>query len=107
MATNEQIGEDVAVLKNDMQWVKESVGEISTSMKTVTNILTEGEGKIKAVKKEIFGNGDPKSGLKHRVNELESQRDQAKGIIKFLGWASGILGASNVFFIAKMILESL
>jgi chromosome segregation ATPase len=110
MATQKQTGEDIAVLKNDMKWVKESarktednIQKLNDSVDKITQILTQGEGKINVIKKEVFGNGYAANSLKTRVTNLETDRNKAVGVIGFFKWATAVLGIGNIALIIKLV----
>ena len=82
---------EIAVIQTDVNWVKTEQIEVKTDVKKILQILTEGEGKISAIKKELYGNGDPTLGIKHRLKQIEETHLKVKGGMLTIKIICGIL----------------
>ena len=90
---------DVAKLKTDNEWIKETLSRIVPKIEEMHTTFTRGEGKISVLNKAVFGNGkegiidEVKKNTQHRIESGERYKGQEKNTDwhwKFLSFIIGV-----------------
>ena len=93
----------IAVIETEVKYLKKSFDSIIPKINEMHETFIRGEGKIKVLNKEVFG--DNSNGLKHDVADLKTTAAKASGVVLFMKWIVGVLGIANLVTIFKVWLE--
>ena len=83
--------EEVAVMKNDVEHIKEHLTVVSDKINKMYETFVKGEGKISVLNKEVFGNGKP--GLRSELTDVKIK------LAKYVGIGTAII------FIGQIIIQ--
>lgn len=78
----------VATLKNDIDWTKNTMKEISHKLDVLIETMNESNSNLNRITKDVYGNGV--IGLKTKVSNHHDYIQSQQGTLKAIFWFLGI-----------------
>ena len=70
----------MAEVVTDLSWIKRNLATVMPKIEEMHTTFIQGEGKIKVLNKEVFGNGKP--GLNGKLDSVEKKLNEINGAKK-------------------------
>lgn len=92
---------DIAVIANDIKWIKKTLGDISTQLKGIPIALENLSRRVDGVESRLNNHIEDAEGVmeEHRANVLFRQDTQA--LLRFFKYVVPLIGVSNIALIMQ------